>query len=117
VLSLWLLHQLEKDSKDFIIQQDEALPYFHVAVGTNECKLSPIMDWLCRNQLCVVQLAGEIAEQLHLLWVHMKYTVKFCEVFMMVFDIQSYSCFELSPSSNIQEKCNILEDGPCSVLR
>jgi hypothetical protein len=74
--------------------------------------LSPVVGWLGGNQLCVVQLAG----QLWLLEVHMKHTVKFCEVFMMVFDIQTYTCFELSPSSNVQEKCNIVEDGP-SVLK
>jgi hypothetical protein len=59
----------------------------------------------------------EITKQLHLLWGHMKYTVQFCEVFMMLFDIQTYACFELSPSSNVQEKHNILEDGPCFFLR
>jgi hypothetical protein len=107
------LHQLEENSKDFIIRQDEALPPFLVAVGTNEHKLSPVMGWLGRNQLCVVQLA----RQLCLLQVHMKHTVKFCEVFMMVFDIQTYTCFELSPSSNVQKKCNILEDDPSSVLK
>ena len=59
----------------------------------------------------------EIARQLCLLWGHMKYTVQFCEVFMVVCDIQTYSCFELSLSSNVQEKHNILEDNPCGLLR
>jgi hypothetical protein len=46
--------------KDFIIRQDEALPPFLVAVGTNEHKLSPVVGWLGGNQLCVVQLAGQL---------------------------------------------------------
>jgi hypothetical protein len=32
MLASWLLPQLEEDSNDFIFQQDEALPHFHVAV-------------------------------------------------------------------------------------
>lgn len=59
----------------------------------------------------------ETARQLRLLWGHVKYTVQFCEVFMIVCDLQTYSCFELSTSSNVQEKHNILEDGCCFVLR
>jgi hypothetical protein len=32
MLTLWLLPQLEEDSNDFIFQQDEAPPHFHMAL-------------------------------------------------------------------------------------
>ena len=82
----------------------------------HERKLSSVMDWMCRSQWRVVQMTGRIARQFRLLWGHMKYTVKFCEVFMMMFDIYTCSCFGLTPSCNIQENHNVLEDDPCSVL-
>jgi hypothetical protein len=39
MLSFWLMHQLEEDLSDLIIQQDESLPYFHMVVESTQIQI------------------------------------------------------------------------------
>ena len=51
MLSLWLVHQLEEDLNDLIIQQDESLPCFHMAVGSTRMQIVTSDELVVQEQM------------------------------------------------------------------
>ena len=81
MLQLWLMSQLNEDSKDFIFQQDGALPHFHFDVrahlnvnlpgcwiGRASHTDSPLLPWPPRSpdlRPCSFFLWGYIKDRVH----------------------------------------------------
>jgi hypothetical protein len=51
MLSIWLVHQLEEDLNDLIIQQDESLPYFHMAVRSARMQIVTTDELVVQEQM------------------------------------------------------------------
>jgi hypothetical protein len=46
MLQLWLLPQLQEDTDNFILQQDGALPHFHLEVRCHLNTTTSALDWM-----------------------------------------------------------------------
>jgi hypothetical protein len=51
MLSLWLVHQLAEDLNDLIIQKDESLSYFHMAVGSTQMQIVTSDELVVQEQM------------------------------------------------------------------